>query len=1125
MPSRPARRPGAIAVAAALAVLVVAGTTMLGLMWLAAPQDRPVLAWVEHTHETIDALHLTLDSVETAEAAQRGFLLTRDPAYLRSYATAVASGWRRLAQAQALMADNPGQAERLHALPELLQAQFGLIARSLTLARDGNPDAALALMREDSGQRLTDHLRQAIAEMVATEQQLLQSRRTELRQAEARRRQQLAGAALLALAGLGLGGATLLRLLRVSSRARRDAATAAERQRLLELMDLAGIMVREFDGTIRVWSEGCHRLYGWTTAEAVGRRSHDLLQTVFPVPLAEVEAILQREGEWSGDLHHRTRDGREVIVAARKVLQRDATGGPPLVLESLTDITSLHRTEVALRESQAELRSVLDTAAEGIVVANAKGRILSVNRATLRMFGYDHAEDLVGRDLGVLMPSAEAARHRDYIAAHIAGSQPRVIEPPDRELYGRRRDGSDFPIDLAVSSFGTNGKRCLTGIIRDATARKQAEAALRDSEARLRLVQQVGGIAFTDRAITDDKALISPEYTQLYGLPPGQTHITLQEFLDLTHPEDRDKLQADISTVYIQGRTRRTEFRIRRPDGELRWVASRVEVFPGPDGKPDRVISAQQDITEIVTAREALAARGEELERRVAERTAALAAAEARFRAIFDSQFQFIALLAPEGTLLEVNRTALEAGGLGRAETIGRPFWETGWWPDTERAQLQREVAEAAQGAVVQRVMESRGADGRTLWVDYSLKPVRDAASGAIIWVIAEGRDITEQRDLSGQLAQAQKVQALGQLASGIAHDFNNVLQTVSGAAMLIERRPDDPEKARQLARTAINAASRGASITQRLLSFARRGELRTETIPTADLLDGVREVLAHTLGTLITVRTEAAPGTPPVLSDRGQLETALVNLGTNARDAMPRGGTLTFRATRADSDAPATLPPGDYVRIDVIDTGAGMDAETLARVTEPFFTTKPPGQGTGLGLPMVKDFAQRSGGALAISSTPGIGTTVSLWLRQAREETAPHHGEDNRPAQPGATPARILLVDDDELVRETLAAQLEDAGFATLTVSGGAEAVAALEAGEAVDALVSDLSMPGMSGVETIQKARHLRPNLPCFLLTGYVGERAALAAEDAFTLVRKPVAGRQLANRIEASLETTHR
>ncbi len=475
---------------------------------------------------------------------------------------------------------------------------------------------------------------------------------------------------------------------------------------------------------------------------------------------------------------------------------------------------------------------------------------------------------------------------------------------------------------------------------------------------------------------------------------------------------------------------------------------------------------------------------------------------------------------------MELNRAARDTIDLTRGGIIGEPLWTIGWWPPgAERDRVRDEIAQAAQGTMVRREVEINSADGRTILIDYSLKLVRDPVTNEVTAIIAEGRDLTEKRDLTNQLAQAQKMKALGQLAGGIAHDFNNILQAVSGAAALIEQRPDDQDRVRRLTRTMVAAASRGTSITQRLLSFARRGELRATSIATSDLLNSMREVLAHTLGSTITVTARVSHSIPSVIADQSQLETAIINLGTNARDAMPDGGTLVLSAevehVADDHLHPAGLERGNYVRLSVTDTGTGMDAATLARVSEPFFTTKPLGQGTGLGLSMAKGFAEQSGGALSIFSTLGKGTTVTMWLRQAARDVVLANDDHELGLHIAQIAARILLVDDDDLVRETLAASLENSGFTTLVASNGLEAITLIESGEVVDAMVTDLSMPGMNGVTTIQKVHELRPRLPCFLITGYIGERASLSAGDEFTVIRKPVPGPILAAQIEAAIE----
>ena len=651
----------------------------------------------------------------------------------------------------------------------------------------------------------------------------------------------------------------------------------------------------------------------------------------------------------------------------------------------------------------------------------------------------------------------------------------------------------------------------------------RAFEALREGEARLQLALDVARLGVWEWDLIRLQARYDAASSRISGgiLPPdrwfaGQSD-EMHAWVDHIHPDDRAIRQGALDAVQA-GHTNSCDITIRlyAPDGQCRWLRMHGAVI-GSDGR--RLVGVVQDVTAQKDAEA-------ELERLVAARTAALAEAEARFREIFDSQFEFIALLAPDGTLQEINRTALDAGGLDRDRIIGLPLWDIVVWPEIERRTVREEVAKAMGGTLIRREVAITGAGGRTIWIDFSLKAVRNAATGKIVSIIAEGHDLTEKHTLTNQLAQVQKVQALGQLAGGIAHDFNNILQAISGAAALIDRHVNDRPKINHLTSMMMNAASRGTSITQRLLSFARRGDLRDEAIDTAALLGNVREVLAHTLGTTITVDTRIAPAIPPLLADRGQLDTALINLGANARDAMPDGGTLIFAAKAecvAEGDQHvAALAPGDYVRVSVSDDGQGMDAATLARVTEPFFTTKPLGAGTGLGLAMVKGFVEQSGGGLTIVSAPGVGTTVSLWLRQAADTIVP--AGNNKIEFTGTAPgssARILLVDDDDLVRETLADQLEESGFAVLVASSGSEALALLAAGEIVDVLISDLSMPGLNGVTTIQRARELRPRLPCFLLTGYVGERAALSAENTFTLVRKPVAMADLAAQIEARLE----
>ena len=445
---------------------------------------------------------------------------------------------------------------------------------------------------------------------------------------------------------------------------------------------------------------------------------------------------------------------------------------------------------------------------------------------------------------------------------------------------------------------------------------------------------------------------------------------------------------------------------------------------------------------------------------------------------------------------------------------------------------------------------------GETWMVSYNFAPIRNEA-GTVIGSVVVGRDITERKRIEAALhklnselearvadevaarevaqaraVQGERMQALGQLAGGIAHDLNNVLQAVQGAAALIDRRPHDEAGIRRLARMVIEAADRGASTTRRLLAFGRRSDLRAEPLDVAAMLRGMREIFSHTLGVAIEVEVRLADDVPAVLADKGQLETALVNLGINARDAMRNGGRLTLAAkveiVANGSPHPVGLASGRYVRISLTDTGTGMDAATLTRATEPFFTTKLVGTGTGLGLPMARGFAEQSGGALNIVSSPGHGTTVTLYLPTAEpvrpEAEVPPPAVKEAPAEAAKPATRLLLVDDEDLLREVLAEQLETAGYHVLVAANGTEALALLAVGEAVDALITDLSMPDVDGLAVIRGAQERYPGLPAVLLTGYAGDGAALAVAGlvagSFSLLRKPIRLHELTDRLEVLL-----
>jgi PAS domain S-box-containing protein len=410
---------------------------------------------------------------------------------------------------------------------------------------------------------------------------------------------------------------------------------------------------------------------------------------------------------------------------------------------------------------------------------------------------------------------------------------------------------------------------------------------------------------------------------------------------------------------------------------------------------------------------------------------------------------------------------------------------------------------------------------------------------GAIVEWVGVHTDVTEQRateqslreltatleqrvreetaarqEALAKLHEAQKLETIGQLTGGVAHDFNNLLMPITGALDLLQRRYGEADaRAARLIDGALQSAERAKTLVQRLLGFARRQSLQTQPVDMVALLDGMRGLIRSSIGVGIELRISSAPGLPKALAESNPPELAQLNLCVNAREAMPAGGTLTIAADVLAPDAGmAKLAPGDYVRISVIDTGTGMDRETLERAVEPFFSTKETGRGTGLGLSMVHGLAAQLGGHFAISSTPGKGTRVELWLPVASAATAapPRREAHADPLRPAARALDILLVDDEKLVREGIVMMLRELGHRVVEAAGAAEALDRIQNGLQVDVVVTDYKMPRMDGAELARRLHGWQPQLPVLLITGYSG-----AADDTVGMTRlaKPFRQSELA------------
>ena len=749
------------------------------------------------------------------------------------------------------------------------------------------------------------------------------------------------------------------------------------------------------------------------------------------------------------------------------------------------------RTSEQLIEAQRQQAAILDGIGDIFYALDQDMRFTFFNTAAERFTRRSRSE-VLGRKLIEAMPETAGSMIESLFKRVLLTRRPKRLEMGSTLRPGRWLDLRVFPTEEGLG----------VAII-DLTDQRAAEVALRESESRFRLVvDTLPQLVWT--CLPDGRCdYLSRQWLEYTGVPVEEQ--LGDRWLGLVHPADRERATHHRAGAIAGEHDYDVDYRIRRYDGEYRWFKTRALPVLDSEGEVAHWFGTTTDIQDIVAARELQASLQQQLEEQVVLRT--------RERDRLWNVTQDLALIADrEGRFLAVNPAWKQVLGYDDEELLGR----TSEWlehpDDREETQRVRERTGAGESLSLLEI-RFRSKDGQYRWLAWAA--VLDGEQ-----IYATARDITVQKlaearllDAQAQLRQAQKMEAIGLLTGGIAHDFNNLLASILASLQLAERARG--VEVRRYLETATSSVHRAAALTQRLLAFGRRQALEISALDVNGLIRSMEEMIARTLGSSIVVSTELADGAGQALADHNQLESALLNLVINARDAMAQGGRLRIRTQRLVADADycarhAGLVAGEYVALSVQDDGSGIAADILDKIFDPFFTTKPLGQGTGLGLSMIYGFVKQLGGHVLIDTEVDRGTTVCLLLPSTHSPAVPRLEPLSSFAAHALhtdTAETILLVEDNPDLRDLAAKILGELGYRVLQAEDGEEALQLLEQ-QPVDLLATDVGLPGLNGRQIAEIARQKQPDLKVLFITGYAESAAREAGffETGMAMISKP-------------------
>lgn len=759
----------------------------------------------------------------------------------------------------------------------------------------------------------------------------------------------------------------------------------------------------------------------------------------------------------------------------------------------------------ALLESEARWRTVLDTIPDCLKILSPEGRLLQINPAGLRFVEADCVEEVLNASVADLVhPDDRPAMQQVY---H------RVLQGEIQQLRFRitGRKGTARWVEMTASPLrNAEGQVvAILSICRDITERVRSEESLQQSMKLLSNAQRIGNMGSWSLDLATNRLDWSEETCRLFGISRDEFTGTFDDFFSRVLPEDRPKLLRILQTADAKGGLIEVEYRIRRPDGVIRWMYERGDVEHDANGRPLRRLGMVMDITERKAVEEAL-------------RTS-----EERFRLLSRATHDAVWNLDLRNNRITWNEGYKTLFGYQDHEIplVKDSLCESRLHPEDTQRVLSSLQAAIAQGEDTW-VSEYRylRKDGTYAYVMNRAYILRDE-QGRAVQVIGGITDLTEKKALQERLLHSQKMEAVGLLAGGVAHDFNNLLTVILGYTEVLLTMTT-PEAAQWTMLSDIQkAAQQAASLTRQLLAFGRRQVLMPQVLDLNASIRGIETMLRRLVGEDIVLSLQLTPHLEPVKVDPGQLEQILINLTMNARDAMPEGGRLTIETGALDlsADNPQGVPAGRYLSLSLTDTGCGIPPEIQHRIFEPFFTIKDPARGTGLGLPTVYGIVRQSGGWIDVASEVGRGTRFTLFFPAVSNEQSPHLEITKPPLRGGQE--TILLVEDEEQVRRIAQLTLEAQGYHVLTARHGLEALHLLENRTLpLQLVITDVVMPELNGRQLVQHLRRNYPHIKVLFISGYADDKTGWLSEatthEAF--LQKPFLPLSLARKVREVLDS---